>query len=112
MAQRDLMEAVEVVIAGKEERPRDESQGARNGGLPRSRTCSGQRPAKKGQPVQKITIVPRTMGTLGYTMNVPEEERYLMTKSEILAQITTLLGGRAAEDPGLRRSEHRRIQRH
>ncbi len=49
------------------------------------------------QPVQKITIVPRTMGSLGYTMNMPEEERYLMTKDELLAQITTLLGGRAAE---------------
>jgi len=47
--------------------------------------------------VQKITIVPRTLGSLDYTMNMPEEERYLMTKNEILAQITTLLGGRAAE---------------
>jgi len=52
---------------------------------------------KNSQPIQKITIVPRTMGSLGYTMNMPEEERYLMTRSEILAQITTLLGGRAAE---------------
>lgn len=52
---------------------------------------------KNSQPVQKITIVPRTMGSLGYTMNMPEEERYLMTRSEILGQITTLLGGRAAE---------------
>jgi len=52
---------------------------------------------KNGQPIQKITIVPRTMGSLGYTMNMPEEERYLMTRSEMLAQITTLLGGRAAE---------------
>ena len=52
---------------------------------------------RDGQPVQKITIVPRTMGSLGYTMNMPEEERYLMTQSELLAQITSLLGGRAAE---------------
>ena len=52
---------------------------------------------KNSQPVKKITIVPRTMGSLGYTMNMPEEERYLMTESELLAQITTLLGGRAAE---------------
>jgi len=52
---------------------------------------------KNSQPVQKITIVPRTMGSLGYTMNMPEEERYLMTRSEILAQITALMGGRAAE---------------
>ena len=52
---------------------------------------------KNSQPVQKITIVPRTMGSLGYTMNMPEEERYLLTKGELLAQIVTLLGGRAAE---------------
>jgi len=52
---------------------------------------------KNSQPVQKITIVPRTMGSLGYTMNMPDEERYLLTKSELLSQITTLLGGRAAE---------------
>jgi len=52
---------------------------------------------KNSQPIQKITIVPRTMGSLGYTMNMPEEERYLLTKEELLSQITTLLGGRAAE---------------
>jgi len=52
---------------------------------------------KNATPVQKITIVPRTMGTLGYTMNAPEEERYLMTRDELLSQITALLGGRAAE---------------
>ena len=98
VAQRDLMEAVEVVIAGKEKKDRVMN--------PKEREMVAYHEVghalvsalqKKGQPVQKITIVPRTMGTLGYTMNVPEEERYLMTKSEILAQITTLLGGRAAE---------------
>ena len=52
---------------------------------------------KNSQPVQKITIVPRTMGALGFTMNTPEEERYLLTQEELMAQITTLLGGRAAE---------------
>ena len=52
---------------------------------------------KNAQPVQKITIIPRTLGALGYTMNAPEEERYLLTADELYAQITTLLGGRAAE---------------
>lgn len=98
VAQRDLMEAVEVVIAGKEKKDRVMN--------PKERKMVAYHEVghalvsalqKKGQPVQKITIVPRTMGSLGYTMNMPEEERYLLTKSEILAQITTLLGGRAAE---------------
>ena len=53
---------------------------------------------KDAEPVQKITIVPRTMGSLGYVMQVPEEEKYLMTKDEMIARITTLLGGRAAEE--------------
>ena len=53
---------------------------------------------KDSQPVQKITIVPRTMGALGYTMQMPEEEKFLMSKEEILAQITTLLAGRTAEE--------------
>ena len=53
---------------------------------------------KNTQPVQKITIVPRTMGALGYTMQMPEEEKYLMSKEEILDQITTYLAGRAAEE--------------
>ncbi len=53
---------------------------------------------KNAEPVQKITIVPRTMGSLGYVMQVPEEEKYLMTKDELLARIVTLYGGRAAEE--------------
>ena len=53
---------------------------------------------KKAEPVQKITIVPRTMGSLGYVMQVPEEEKYLMTKDELMARLVTLLGGRAAEE--------------
>lgn len=52
---------------------------------------------KEAEPVQKITIVPRTMGSLGYVMQVPEEEKYLNTKDELLTRITTLFGGRAAE---------------
>ena len=98
VAQKDLMEAVEVVIAGKEKKDRVMN--------PKERRMVAFHEVghalvsalqKNSQPVQKITIVPRTTGSLGYTMNMPEEERYLMTKDEILAQISTLLGGRAAE---------------
>ncbi|RVU54247.1 ATP-dependent metallopeptidase FtsH/Yme1/Tma family protein [Anaerosphaera multitolerans] len=96
--QGDLMEAVEVVIAGKEKKDRimnaKEREMVSFHEVGHALVSALQ---KNSQPVQKITIVPRTMGSLGYTMNVPEEERYLMTKSELLAQITTLLGGRAAE---------------
>ncbi|MBQ9604423.1 MAG: AAA family ATPase, partial [Firmicutes bacterium] len=53
---------------------------------------------KNTQPVQKITIVPRTMGALGYTMQMPEEEKYLMTKAEMYAEIVVLLAGRSAEE--------------
>ena len=53
---------------------------------------------KDSEPVQKITIVPRTMGALGYVMNVPEEEKYLNTKAEIQARIVECVGGRAAEE--------------
>ena len=53
---------------------------------------------KNADPVQKITIVPRTMGSLGYVMQVPEEEKYLMSKEELRSRIVTLFGGRAAEE--------------
>lgn len=96
--QKDLMEAVEVVIAGKEKKDRIMNQKERRmvayHEVGHALTSALQ---KNSQPVHKITIVPRTMGSLGYTMNMPEEERYLLTKSELLAQIVTLLGGRAAE---------------
>ena len=96
--QRDLMEAVEVVIAGKEKKDRVMSQKERHmvayHEVGHALISALQ---KNSQSVQKITIVPRTMGSLGYTMNMPEEERYLLTKDELLDQITSLLGGRAAE---------------
>ncbi len=53
---------------------------------------------KNTEPVLKITIVPRTMGALGYTMQVPEEEKYLMSKEQMLSELVTLFGGRAAEE--------------
>ncbi len=98
VAQEDLMEAVEVVIAGKEKKDRimnaKEKRMVAFHEVGHALTSALQ---KDSQPVQKITIVPRTMGSLGYTMQMPEEERYLLTRSELLAQITTMLGGRAAE---------------
>ncbi len=53
---------------------------------------------KDSEPVQKITIVPRTMGSLGYVMQVPEEEKYLQNKDELMARLVTLVAGRAAEE--------------
>ncbi|MDL2230023.1 ATP-dependent metallopeptidase FtsH/Yme1/Tma family protein, partial [Treponema sp. OttesenSCG-928-L16] len=97
--QEDLMEAVEVVIAGKEKKDRIMNEKEkRMVAFHEVGHALATALQKDGQPVQKITIVPRTMGSLGYTMNMPEEERYLLTKNELLAQITTLLAGRAAEE--------------
>ena len=98
VTQKDIMDAIEIVIAGKEKKDRVMNQNERRmvayHEVGHALVSALQ---KNCQPVQKITIVPRTMGSLGYVMNMPEEERYLMTKSEMLAQITSLLGGRAAE---------------
>lgn len=97
--QSDLMESVEVIIAGKEKKDRilnpTERRIVAYHEVGHALASALQ---KNTMPVQKITIVPRTMGALGYTMNVPEEERYLMSKDEILAQIVSLLAGRAAEE--------------
>ncbi len=97
--QEDLMEAIELVIAGKEKKDRIMTEKERKivayheVGHALAIACQ-----KHTQPVQKITIVPRTMGSLGYTMQMPEEERYLMTKDEMLDEITTFLAGRGAEE--------------
>ncbi len=97
--QSDFMEAVEIIIAGKEKKDRIMNEKERNivayHEVGHALATALQ---KNTQPVQKITIVPRTMGALGYTMQVPEEERYLMSKDEILSQIVTLVAGRAAEE--------------
>ena len=98
VTQEDLLESVEVVIAGKEKKDRilnpKEKQMVAFHEVGHALATALQR---DGMPVTKITIVPRTMGSLGYTMNTPEEERYLLTQSELKAQIITLLSGRAAE---------------
>jgi len=97
--QSDLMEAIELVIAGKEKKDRilteKEKKIVAYHEVGHALAIALQ---KNTQPVQKITIVPRTMGSLGYTMQMPEEEHYLMTKEEMIEQIITLLSGRAAEE--------------
>ena len=97
--QEDLMEAVEIIIAGKEKKDRilsdKEKRIVAYHEVGHALATALQ---KNTDPVQKITIVPRTMGALGYTMQMPEEERYLMSKDEILDEITVLLAGRVAEE--------------
>lgn len=99
VSQRDLFEAVEVVIAGKEKKDRilgkEEKRIVAYHEVGHALVTALQ---KNAEPVQKITIVPRTMGSLGYVMQVPEEEKYLMSKEELLTRIITLYGGRAAEE--------------
>lgn len=98
VTQDDLFESVEVVIAGKEKKDRilskDEKRIVAYHEVGHALVTALE---KKAEPVQKITIVPRTMGSLGYVIQVPEEEKYLMSQDEILARIVTLYGGRAAE---------------
>ena len=98
-SQKDLEESVEVVLVGKEKKDRILSKQER-------RIVSYHEVGhalvnalqKDAEPVQKITIVPRTMGALGYVMQVPEEEKYLNTKKELEAMLVGYLGGRAAEE--------------
>lgn len=98
VTQEDLLESVEVVIAGKEKKDRilskEEKRIVAYHEVGHALITALE---KHSEPVQKITIVPRTMGSLGYVMQVPEEEKYLMSKDELLTRITTLYGGRAAE---------------
>lgn len=99
VTQADLFESVEVVIAGKEKK--DRIMGPKEKKLVAYHEVGHALVTalqKNTEPVQKITIVPRTMGALGYTMQVPEEEKYLMTKDELLAHLVTYMGGRAAEE--------------
>ena len=97
--QEDLMEAVEIIIAGKEKKDRilsdKEKKIVAYHEVGHALLAALQ---KNTDPVQKITIVPRTMGALGYTMQMPEEERYLMSCDEILDELSVLLAGRVAEE--------------
>ena len=98
VSQKDLFDAVEVVLVGKEKKDRIMSKEER-------RIVSYHEVGhalisalqKNSEPVQKITIVPRTMGALGYVMHVPEEEKYLNTEAELRDMLVGLVGGRAAE---------------
>lgn len=99
MCQKDLFNAVEQVLVGKEKKDRIMSKEER-------RIVSYHEVGhalisalqKNSEPVQKITIVPRTMGALGYVMHVPEEEKYLNTEAELRDMLVGLVGGRAAEE--------------
>ena len=99
VAQKDLFEAVEVVFAGKEKKDRilgkEEKKIVAYHEVGHALVTTL---LKNAEPVQKITIVPRTMGALGSVMQVPEEEKYLRKKDELLSEIVTFLGGRAAEE--------------
>ncbi len=99
VSQKDLFESVEVVIAGKAKKDRVLSPEERRivsfHEVGHALAAALQ---KHSEPVQKITIIPRTMGALGYTLQVPEEEKYLMSKAEIETELVTLLAGRAAEE--------------
>ena len=99
VSQKDLFNAVEVVLVGKEKKDRILSEQERKivsyHEVGHALLSALQ---KNSEPVQKITIVPRTMGALGYVMQVPEEEKYLNSKEELHDMIVGLLGGRAAEE--------------
>jgi ATP-dependent metalloprotease FtsH len=97
--QDDLFEAVETVIAGKEKKDRimteEEKSLVAFHEVGHALAAALQ---KQTQPVHKITIIPRTMGALGYTMQMPEKEKFLISKDELIEQIVVLLAGRAAEE--------------
>ena len=99
VSQKDLLESVEVVLVGKEKKDRILSAQERRivsyHEVGHAQVSALQ---KDSEPVQKITIVPRTMGALGYVMQVPEEEKYLNTQKELEAMLVGYLGGRAAEE--------------
>ena len=99
VSQKDLFEAVEIVLVGKEKKDRILSQEERRivsyHEVGHALVSALQ---KDSEPVQKITIIPRTMGALGYVMDVPEEEKYLNTEKEIRAMLVEFVAGRAAEE--------------
>ncbi|MCR5538462.1 MAG: ATP-dependent zinc metalloprotease FtsH [Lachnospiraceae bacterium] len=99
VTQEDMFEAVELVLVGKEKKDRIMSEKERSivsyHEVGHALVSALQ---KETEPVQKITIVPRTMGALGYVMNVPEEEKYLNSEEELRAMIVEYMGGRAAEE--------------
>lgn len=99
ISQEDLFESVEVIIAGQQRKnhimSREEREIVAFHEIGHALVAAKQ---KDTQPIQKITIIPRTSGALGYTMQMPSEERFLMKKQEMLDELVTYLGGRAAEE--------------
>ena len=99
VCQKDLLDAVEVVLVGKEKKDRilgkEERRIVSYHEVGHALLTALQ---KNAEPVQKITIIPRTMGALGYVLQVPEEEKFLNTKKELEARLVVSLGGRAAEE--------------
>lgn len=99
VCQADLLESVEIVLVGKEKKDRvlsaEERRIVSYHEVGHALVSALQ---KDSEPVQKITIVPRTMGALGYVMNVPEEEKYLNTEKELRAMLVEFVAGRAAEE--------------
>ena len=99
VSQTDLFESVETVIAGMAKKDRVLTEKERRTVAYHEVGHALMTTLQKGaEPVQKITIIPRTMGALGYTMQVPEEEKHLMSKEEMEAELVMLYGGRAAEE--------------
>ena len=100
VTQEDLFESVEVVIAGKEKKDRILSKEEKRVVAYHEvgHAMISMLKKESSEPVQKITIVPRTMGSLGYVLQAPEDEKYLMTKDEIITRIVTFCAGRASEE--------------
>ena len=100
VTQEDLFESVEVVIAGKEKKDRILSKEEKRVVAYHEvgHAMISMLKKESSEPVQKITIVPRTMGSLGYVLQAPEEEKYLMTKDEMITRIVTFCAGRASEE--------------
>ena len=97
--QEDLLEAVEVVIAGKEKKDRIMTEKEKRiVAFHEVGHALARAVQKDAKPVEKITIIPRTKGSLGYVLAAPEEERFIQTKEELLSEIVVCLAGRAAED--------------
>ena len=99
VCQKDLFDAVELVLVGKKKKNKilstEERKIVSYHEVGHALVSALQ---KDAEPVQKITIVPRTMGTLGYVLNVPEEEKHLQTEAELRAELVTFTAGRAAEE--------------
>ena len=99
ICQKDLFDAMEVVMMGKEKKNKILSEEERKvvsyHEVGHALTSALQ---KDAEPVQKITIIPRTSGALGYVLQTPEEEKFLLSKKEILARLVVCMGGRAAEE--------------